>query len=299
MSIKQQQKLIVILGPTASGKSEMAVGLARKFNGEIISADSRQVYIGMDIGTGKITKKEMQGIPHYLLNIASPKRKFTVAQYQKKAIDTIKKVHRKNKVPILIGGTGFYIDAVTKGLAIPKVKPDWRLRANLEKLTTEQLFDRLKRSDPRRARTIDKNNRRRLIRALEIVIKTKKPVPALKEKQPPFDILMLGIKKSPQELKKLIKSRLLKRLKKGMVVEVKNLRRSGVSWKRLEEFGLEYRWVSYLLQGKIDQKDLQGLLQKEIQHYAKRQMTWFRRNKKTHWVKNYKEAKTLVGQFLS
>lgn len=290
--------LIVILGPTASGKSEIAVRLARKFNGEIISADSRQVYKGMDIGTGKITKKEMRGIPHYLLDIASPKRKFTVAQYQKRALRAIKRIQQKNKVPIIVGGTGFYIDAVIKGPVIPKVKPDWRLRASLEKLTTDQLSSRLKKIDPIRARGIDKKNRRRLIRALEIVIKTKKPVPTLKKKQPPFDILTLGIKRSRQELKKLIKTRLSKRLKKGMVAEVKRLRKSGVSWKRLEEFGLEYRWIGHLLQGKINREELIEKLQKEIQHYTKRQMTWFRRNKKTHWVKNYKEAKTLVGQFL-
>ncbi|MDP2967519.1 MAG: tRNA (adenosine(37)-N6)-dimethylallyltransferase MiaA, partial [bacterium] len=171
------KKLIVILGPTASGKSELAVRLAKKFNGEVISADSRQVYKGMDIGTGKITKKEMQNIPHHLLNVTSPKRRFTVAQYRKLALKAIDKIFKKGKIPILCGGTGFYIQAVVDGIVIPEVKPDWRLRSNLEQLSTEELFNRLKKLDPKRAKTIDKKNRRRLIRALEIVIKTKKPVP--------------------------------------------------------------------------------------------------------------------------
>ncbi|MDP2362412.1 MAG: tRNA (adenosine(37)-N6)-dimethylallyltransferase MiaA, partial [Ignavibacteria bacterium] len=178
---RSNKKLIVVLGQTSSGKSELAVKLAEKFNGEIISADSRQIYKGMDIGTGKITKKEMRGIPHYLLDIASPKRRFSVAQYRKLVIKAINKIFNKGKIPILCGGTGFYIQAVVDGIIIPEVKPDWRLRSDLEQLSTEELFNRLKKLDPKRAKTIDKNNRRRLIRALEIVIKTKKPVPAFKK----------------------------------------------------------------------------------------------------------------------
>ncbi|MDP1538598.1 MAG: tRNA (adenosine(37)-N6)-dimethylallyltransferase MiaA, partial [bacterium] len=244
------KKLIVILGPTSSGKSELAVKLAKKlapyrnevsgagFNGvEIISADSRQVYQGMDIGTGKVTKKEMRGIPHYLLDVASPKRRFTVVQYRKLAIIAINKIFKKGKVPILCGGTGFYIQAVVDGIIIPKVKPDWKLREKLEKKTTKELFNKLKKLDPKRIKTIDKNNRRRLIRALEIVMKTKKPVPAFKINPLPYPVLMLGIKKEKEELKKLINKRLLRRLKNGMVEEVKKLHKSGVSWKRLEEFG--------------------------------------------------------------
>ena len=201
----QGNKLIVILGPTASGKSELAVKLAKKFNGEITSADSKQVYKGMDIGTNKITKKEMQGIPHYLLDIASPKRQFTVVQYQNKALQAIKKIYKKSKtphqcigggkIPILCGGTGFYIQAVVDGLVIPGVKPDQKLRKKLEKETTEALFEKLKKLDPRRAKIIDFKNRRRLIRALEIIIKTKSPTPQLRVK-PQFDVLVIGTKKS-------------------------------------------------------------------------------------------------------
>jgi len=320
--LKKKEKLIVVLGPTASGKSDLAVKLAKKFNGEIISADSRQVYKGMDIGTGKITKKEMQGIPHYLLDAANPKRRFTVAQYQRKALQTINRIYKKGKVPILCGGTGFYIQAVVEGLIIPRVKPDLRLRKNLEKETTEALFKKLKKLDPRRAKNIDSKNRRRLIRALEIVIKSGKPVPPLQfsvygsprgEAGGPScpagrqavgrDVLIVGIKKSNQKLKVLIKKRLLHRLKKGMIAEVKKLKNppagGGLSWKRLDDFGLEYRYIAKYLQGKITKQEMVEKLQKEIEHYAKRQMTWFKRDKRIHWVSNYREAEKLVFEFFS
>jgi len=360
-------KLIVVLGPTASGKSDLAVALARKFNGEIISADSRQVYRGMDIGTGKIAKKEMQGISHYLLDVADPKRRFTVAQYKKLALQAIKKIQRKNKIPIICGGTGFYIQALVDNIPIPEVRPDLKLRAKLEKKTTCELFNELCKLDPDRAATIDQHNPRRLIRALEIIYKTGRPVPSIgvipakagiQVKIPAsagmatgsrvkpgmtnseFNTLFLGIKKSATELKKLIHKRLLKRFAQGMIKEVENLRNSGVSWKRLDSFGLEYRWiVKYLqqseklsfrvprsgtrnlpalcgaTQSRVRERSLprQGgvgmtkkklynemlaRLQKEIEHYAKRQMTWFKRNKRIKWVSNNNQTQKLTEKFL-
>lgn len=296
-------KLIVILGPTASGKTDLSIKIAKKFNGEIISADSRQVYKGMDIGSGKITKKEMRGIPHYLLDVAKPKRKFTVAQYQKLARKAIKKNWRKNKIPVLVGGTGFYIQSVVDGIAIPEVKPDWKLRKKLEKKSNEELFLMLKKIDPKKAQTIDRHNPRRLIRALEIVLKTKKPVPLLKfggsPTPPDFSILEIGIKKTQEELKIQIKKRLLKRLKKNaMISEVKKLRASGLSWKRLEEFGLEYRFVAQYLQNKISYQKMIDKIQIESEHFVKRQMTWFKRDKRINWIKNYKQAKKLITKFI-
>jgi len=295
---RAKPKLIVILGPTASGKSDLAVKIAKKFNGEIVSADSRQVYKGMDIGSGKITKKEMKGVPHYLLDVASPKRRFTVAQYKKLALQAIKKIHQKNKVPILCGGTGFYIQAVVDGIIIPAVPPDQKLRAKLEKLSTFQLYQKLKKLDPKRAKTIEKDNRRRLIRALEIVLKTGQPVPPLKRKIL-FDVLIIGLKKSPTELKRLIKKRLLKRLKQGMVREVKRLKKAGLSWPRLDEFGLEYRWLARYLQKKVTYSEMIQKIQKESEQYAKRQMTWFKRDHRIHWIKNQKQAEQLLRKFLS
>ncbi|HUV81255.1 MAG TPA: tRNA (adenosine(37)-N6)-dimethylallyltransferase MiaA [Patescibacteria group bacterium] len=296
---KEKKKIIVIIGPTAAGKSALAVKLAEKFNGQVISADSRQVYKGMDIGTGKITEKEMKGIPHYLLDVASPKRKFSVSQYRKLAWQAINKVFDKGKIPILCGGSGFYVQAVIDGLVIPEVKPDWQLRAKLEKLNTKQLFQKLKKLDYQRAEKIDKNNRRRLIRALEIVMKTKKPVPALKKNPSVYPVLMLGVKKEKEQLKKSIKKRLLERLKdEEMIKETEKLRRSGISWQRLEEFGLEYRFVSRYLQKKLTYSEMINLIQKESEHFAKRQMTWFRRDKRIRWIKNRADAEKSVKAFL-
>jgi len=294
----EENRIIVILGPTASGKSELAVNLAKKFGGEIISADSRQVYKGMNIGTGKITKKEMQGIPHYLLDVTSPRRKFTVAQYKKLALEAINKAFKKNKIPILCGGTGFYIQAVIDGITIPEVMPDWLLRTRLNKQTTEELFEKLKRLDPQRAKTIDKKNKRRLIRALEIVIKTKKTIPPLQKQPLPYPVLMIGVKKEKAELKKLIEKRLLKRLAQGMIEEIKKLRKSGVSWKRLEEFGLEYRYIAQFLQKKTTHEEMVERLQKAIEDYARRQMTWFKKDKRIYWIKKQPQAEKLVKEFL-
>lgn len=315
----KKNKLILILGPTASGKTALSIKLAlrlssgqtpstgsgqakKKFgiNGvEVISADSRQVYRGMDIGSGKITKKEMRGIPHYLLDVASPKSRFSVGRYQRLGREAIKKIYQKNKLPFLVGGTGFYIQAIIDGIIVPKVKPDWRLRKKLEKKSATELFKILQKLDAKRAKSIDKKNPRRLIRAIEIVKKTKKPIPPLKKRPFLGRILIIGVKKSKEELKKLIRKRLFKRLKAGMISEVKKLRNSGLSWKRLEEFGLEYRFVAQYLQKKIDYSEMIDLIQKESQNFAKRQMTWFKRDKRIHWIKTRGQAEKLIKSFLS
>jgi len=296
--LKIKNKIIVILGPTASGKTGLSIKLAKKFHGEIISADSRQLYKGMDIGTGKVTKKEMAKIPHYLLDVANPKKQFTVAQYKRLAERAIKKIIANKKIPIICGGTGFYIQTITDNTTIPEVKPDAKLRAELEKKSAKELFNRLKKLDPRRAKNIDKNNRRRLIRALEIVIKSGKKIPILKS-EPKYEALIIGIKHNSKELKELIKTRLFKRLKQGMVKEIINLKKSGLSWKRLEDFGLEYRYVAYYLQNKLSYNEMVGKLQKEIEHYAKRQMTWFKKDKRIRWITDLRQATKLIKEFLN
>ena len=291
------KKLIVILGPTASGKSALAIKLAKKFRGEIISADSRQVYKGLDIGTGKITKKERRGIPHHLLDVASPKKRFTVVQYQKLALKAIEKIFKNGKIPILCGGTGFYIQAVVDGILIPEVRPDWKLRKELERKTAKELFNRLKKLDPRRAKTIEKKNKRRLIRALEIVKKIGR-VPILRKRPLPYPVLMIGVRKSPEELKKLIKKRFLKWLKIGLIAEVKKLRKLNLSWKKIEDFGIHYQVIAQYLQRKLNYQEMIAKSLKELVDYGRRQMTWFKRDKRIVWVKNYKEVEKLVKKSL-
>ena len=290
-------KLIAIIGPTSAGKSSLAVFLAGKFKGEIVSADSRQIYKGMDIGTGKIRKNEMRGVPHHLLDIASPKKRFTVFQYKLLAEKTIEKIAKKGKIPFLAGGSPFYVYSVVEGWNFPELKPDWKLRKELEKKEVSELFSILKKLSPKRAKEIDRKNKRRLARAIEIA-KAKGKVPPLKS-DPKFDCLVIGIKIEPEQLKKRIKARLLKRLKQGMVSEVKSLKKSGLSWKRLEEFGLEYRWLGRYLQKKISYGEMEERLQKDIEKFAKRQMTWFKRDKKIHWIENRKEAEKAIAGFLN
>ncbi len=292
-------KLIVIVGPNASGKSALAVAIAKKFHGQVVSADSRQVYKGMNIGSGKITKKEMAGIPHYLLDVASPRSVFTVTRYRKLALAAVKKIQGSGGVPIICGGTGFYIQSVVDGTIIPEVKPDWKLRRQLEKIPAGKLFAMLKKLDPDRAKTIEAQNPRRLIRAIEIVKTTKKPVPELKKQPLPYKILMIGVKKSDKELKKLIKIRTQKRLAAGMVKEIQKLKNSGLSWKKIEDFGLEYRAGAQFLQKKITRQQMVETIEKEDWQYAKRQTTWFNRDKRVRWIKTPAQALKLAKDYLS
>jgi len=294
-----EKKLVVILGPTASGKSDLAIKLAKKFKGEIISADSRQVYKGLNIGSGKITKKEMEGIPHHLLNVADPKKNFSVAQFQKLTFKKIKEIQGRNKVPFLVGGTGFYIQSVVDNIAIPEVKPNWKLRNKLKKKSAKELFLILKKLDPERTSSIDPKNPRRLIRSIEVVKTTKKPVSKTSQHtQECWDVLQIGIKKNPEKIKKSIQKRLTERLKRGLIEEVKKLHRKGLSWKRLEEFGLEYRFVAQYLQGETPWKEMAEKLQKAIEHFAKKQNTWFKRDERVKWIKSYYEAQKIIKDFL-
>lgn len=282
-------KLIVICGPTATGKSDLAVQIAKKFKGEIISADSRQIYKGLDIGSGKITKKEMRGITHHMLDISSPKNIFTVHDFQKQTQKIIQQILNRNRFPIICGGTGFYIQSIVDGIVLPDVPPNWKLRKDLEKKSNTKLFKILLRLDPMRAKTIDQNNPRRLIRAIEIAKKLGK-VPKLNKNLTIYRKVLIGLDCSPEELKRRIKKRLIKRINQGMIKEVKNLHQNGLSWKRLFSFGLEYRYISLYLQEKISRKEMIEKLNNEIWHYAKRQRTWFRKDKKIKWFDSSKKT---------
>ena len=278
------RKIIVILGPTASGKSALAVKMAKKINGEIISADSRQVYKGLDIGSGKITKKEMRGVPHHCIDIVSPKKIFTVVDFKKCADKAIEKIFAKNKIPIIVGGTGLYIQAIVDNIVLPEVKPNWKLRKELEKKTTEEMFKMLKKIDPERARNIDAKNPRRLIRAIEIAKKLGRTPKLMSMSRRDLDIRQIGIKLPDEILKKNIEKRIKKMLKGGLVAETKKLKSSGLPWKRIYELGFEYKYPALFLRREISKDEMLSKMIIENWQYTKRQMTWFKRDKRIKWI---------------
>ena len=317
-------RILIILGPTASGKSGLAVRLAREaprvrgrsgrleIGAEVISADSRQVYRGLDIGTGKITRREMRGVPHHLLDVADPRRRFTAERYRILARRAIVDILRRGKVPIICGGTGFYIDAALNESPFPNVPPNRALRKRLEKRPLKELLARLKRLDPNRWKDIDANpsdkeNARRIVRAIEIAAHVSKrgwstnavrPVVTTSQKRgtPPsiaeYSTRYIGIKMPMDILRQRIRARLEKRLRSGMIAEVRRLHEprlaanptGGLSWKRMDELGLEYRYVSRYLRSRMTKKEMVDKLAIEIGRYAKRQMTWFRRNPSIRWL---------------
>ncbi len=274
-------KILVILGPTASGKSDLAVELAKKFNGEVISADSRQVYRGLNIGSGKITKKEMRGVPHHLLDVANPKSRFTVEKFKKLADTAIKDVLKKEKLPIICGGTGFYIQAVIDNIALPEVPPNPKLRAKLEKKIPEALCKILQKLDPKRAAVIDPKNKRRLIRSIEIATHVGNVPQAISS--PIYEVLQIGLTTDDTVLKKKIEKRIVDRIKKGMITEARKLHQQGLSWKRMEELGLEYRYLAKYLKSELPKAEMIQKLNFESWQYARRQKTWFRRDKRIKW----------------
>lgn len=295
----EKKKVIVIVGPTASGKTALAISLAKKFKGEVISADSRQVYKGLDIATGKVTKKEMAGITHHLLDVVSPKKVFNADDFVKLGGRSIFMIYHKNNIPIIAGGTGFYIDALVGNISLPHVPPNPKLRKKLEKLNASELYALLKKKDPRRAKDIDKHNPVRLVRALEIAEAIgKSPV---RKSTSPYDVLWIGINVPLPELEKKIEKRVTLRMKQGMLAEAKRLRRGGLSWKRMEALGLEYRYLAQHLQGKLNRAELIESIRKGNVDYAKRQMKYWKRNKEIRWfgAKEMKEVEGVVKKFLT
>jgi len=305
-------KVLAIVGPNAAGKSDLAVQLAHKFNGEVISADSRQVYRGLDISSGKVPGKwkirgfnrryEYQDIPHHLVDIISPRKSFTVQQYKKKAQRALQDILQRGKIPIIAGGTGFYVDSLLYDLQIPKAPPNRQLRRQLDSLSTEQLMHRLSALDPNRAKSIDANNRRRIIRAIEIVVSIHSPVPQIdlfENRQSPYDLLKIGILLPDEELKRKIKNRLDRRIKDGMIDEVKKTHFLGVSWRRLEEMGLEFHHIVQHLKGKISKEEMITLIETKDNQFARKQMTWFKKDKNIIWIDVPAKASQLVQDFLS
>ena len=304
--MNKSNKIIVILGPTSSGKSDVAIKLARKFNGEIISADSRQIYRGMDIGSGKITKAEQKLAKHWMIDIVSPKTNFSAAQFKKKAEKIIIDILKRGKLPIICGGTGFWIKSIVDNVVYPEVKPDWKLREKLSQKSAEELFTMLKKMDPERAKTIDAKNKVRLIRAIEICrsIGAVPPLPSGEDVQRTgegenLEFIQIGISLPKEKLHERIKKRLDQRFKEGMISEVERLHfKDKVSWKRLESFGLGYLWISQFLQNKLPKDQLFEKIYASEKDYAKRQMTWFGKDKRIKWLPNYKKIEKNVKNFI-
>ncbi len=287
------KKLLVIIGPTSSGKTKLAVKLAKKYDGEIVSADSRQVYKGMDIGTGK-DLKEYGKTPYHLIDVANPKEQFSLAQYQKLAFDAIDDILSRGKLPILVGGSGLYLQAVVDNYELTNFGQDEKLRKKLEKYNIDKLFQEIIKLNPKFADKIkesDRKNKRRLIRYIEILQKDDNEVP--KKNKPKYETEIFGLNPGKIELEKRIYKRLITRLEEGMVDEVETLHQDGVEWKKLEDFGLEYKFISQYLQDKLEYDEMVEKLNIATRQFAKRQMTWFRRwekqGKKIDWDKYSKK----------
>ncbi len=270
-------KILVIVGPTASGKTSLSISLAKQFDGEVISADSRQVYRGLDLGTGKVTPEEMDGIPHHLLDVADPTHTYTAHDFVRDGRAAINGILSRGKLPIIVGGTFFYIDALLGRTSSAPVPPDDALRSKLEALSNEELYAEIKVKDPNRALTIDSSNKRRLVRALEI-IEALGSVPKT-DRDESYDALTIGIEVEKERLKENIKNRLLTRLQSGMVEEVEELHKNGLSYERLEELGIEYKCIAHFLMGKITKEKMIEEIDTKSRQYAKRQMTWLKRDK--------------------
>lgn len=295
-------KLIVILGPTACGKSGLGIALARRYNGEVVSADSRQVYRGLDLGTGKVTAEEMAGVPHHLLDVADPGEQYSVARFQAEAYAAIDDILARGRVPFLVGGTGLYVRSVAEGYVFHAAPPDPALRSRLEALPIEELRQAL--TDAGVELDADcYHNRPRLVRLLEKHLNGEDPH-AEAERQPRYEVLTLGVGYPRETVCQRIDDRLIARLDAGMVEEVAALRKNGVSDDFLEGLGLEYRYILRHLTGAIPtEEQLIDQLGQAIKRFAKRQVSWFKKDRDVHWLDMegdpVREAAELIEAFLA
>ena len=298
---------IVILGPTASGKTRLAARLAKDLRAEIISADSRQVYRGMDMGTGKDLGDylvEGTAVPYHLIDIVDPGYEFSVFDYQRCFFQCFSEITAKNVLSVMVGGTGLYINAVLKGYRMLAVPENYDLRAELQGLGADLLIKRLTELNPSLHNTTDLLDRRRLIRAIEISEASKKHGREDEFNFSPLNPFVIGLHWDRSVLRLRITKRLQERLRAGMIEEVKRLHDNGVSWEKLNSFGLEYRYISLYLEGKLNRQDMFRQLNTKIHQFAKRQETWFRRMERQgiviHWLENpdYEKLKKLVEPVL-
>lgn len=273
-------KLIVIEGTNASGKSGLGVELAKRYHGEIVSADSRQVFRKLDLGSGKITRDEMRGVPHHLIDVCDPGDFFSMADFQKLAYQAIDGILARGNTPFLAGGTGLYVDAVADGYALSDRMPDLAYRAQLETYSTEALYQMLLEKLPNTE--VEKRNRNRVMRILEKLHDGDDVTPS---KEPRYQVLRLGVTWDRETLRKRIDERLQRRMQDGMVQEVRDVLDSGVSQEFMIKLGLEYKFITQYLNGQFaSEKEMTDLLATAIKQFAKRQMTWFRRNDSIHWL---------------
>ena len=293
------EKVIAVIGTNASGKSDLGVQLARKYGGEIISADSRQVFKGLDLGTGKITPQEMQGIPHHMIDIREPGEFFSMADFQQISFELIPEIARRGHLPMIVGGTGLYIDSVLDGYNLSDAEPDLAYRAELETHTTPELYEMLTRIIPEP--DVDPKNRNRVMRMLERIQKGDTHVPT---KTPRYESLRLGVSWPREILYERIDQRLRRRFDEGMEGEIRGLLAKGVDPEFLIGLGLEYRFITWYVTGKItDFDEMYALLAQAIRKFSKRQMTWFKRNPDVIWLKMqgnpFDEACAAIDRFLA
>jgi tRNA dimethylallyltransferase len=297
--------LIAVVGTTASGKSTLAIELARRLGGEIMSADSRQVYRGLDIGSGKVSAVERELVPHHLLDVADVRQRFTVAEYQHEAFAALDAIVARGRVPILVGGTGLYVRAVVDNPSYPSVVPDPALRLELERRPLAELVAELRRIDPVSAERIDLHNPRRVVRALEVTRQSGRPFSLQQGTGTPrVHALLLGLDWPTPVLQERIMARLQARLDAapGLVDEVRGLLDAGVSPSRLHELGLEYRFASRYVREELAYQDLVTQLASAIWQFARRQRTWFRRDDRIVWLPTpdpLPEAERLTRAFLA
>lgn len=276
--MKKAYNLLVILGATAGGKTGLAVQVANQFDGEIISADSRQVYRGMDLGTGK-DLQEYGDVPYHLIDIAEPGSEYNVFQFQRDCFDRIENIWQRQKLPLVCGGTGMYLDAILSGYRLVAVPPNQQLRAELEIFSDNALQQKLLKLKPEQHNRTNLEQRERLIRAIEIAVGEQDSLNDLPP-LPEISALVFGIKWPREILRKRITIRLQQRFEAGMVDEVQQLHDAGVAWEKLEFYGLEYRLIAQYLQGKLNRNDMGQKLRSAIGQFAKRQETFFRRMEK-------------------
>ena len=292
--MESKHKIVVIVGPTASGKTGLSIEIAKEFGGEVISADSRQVYKDLDIGTEKVTIEEMQGVPHHLLDVTRPETVYSADDFKRDASAAIEAITKRNNLPIIAGGTFFYIDILLGRITTPKVPPNPALRAELEQLTPTELLTRLTELDPNRAATVEQQNPRRLMRSIEIA-EALGHVPKLDASKCPYDVLMIGIQTDREALRARLRTRAEAALTKGLIEETKQLLEAGVSRERLSEIGLEYRIIMEYIDGDLTDEALIQKLEEKNWQYAKRQLTWLKRDTSLSWF-NREDIEAIQSQ---